>query len=371
VPNRRRIILVVTNDLTGDQRLHRVASTLADAGWDVLLVGRLRKASQPLAPRPYATHRMKLWAERGKLFYIEYAVRLWWFLLFRRASVLTANDIDTLLPITAVSLVRRIPVVLDCHEFFTEVPELVHRPLTRRLWRCVERLCVPFVRRISTVNAPLAQQLEARYGKPVAVVRNVPFRRPAPPPRTAPGAQNPPVRIVYQGAVNVGRGLDMLLEAAAQRPHWQVWVIGGGDVLPEVQAQARVLGLGDDRVRFFGHLPFDQLPPLTRQADVGVSLEADLGANYRYCLPNKLFDYLQAGLPVVVTPLPVMADLVQQYGCGVVLPDRTVPHLLAALDALLADAPRYHALHTAALAAAQDLCWERERHALLDLYQGL
>ena len=103
----KRVIISVTNDLSNDQRLHRTAITLKDAGFDVLLVGRKLPNSKPLAAQPYQTHRMSLLFKRGKFFYLEFNFRLYFFLLFKRVDYLNANDLDTLLSNFLISRIRR------------------------------------------------------------------------------------------------------------------------------------------------------------------------------------------------------------------------------------------------------------------------
>src|SRR5208283_1226470 len=129
----KKFILSVTNDLVTDQRVHRVASTIFNLGNDVLLIGRIRKDSLPVT-RPYRTLRMRLLFNQGPLFYAEYNVRLFVFLLFQRVDVLVSNDLDTLLANYLVFRILNKELVYDTHEYFTGVPELKNRPVVRCIW---------------------------------------------------------------------------------------------------------------------------------------------------------------------------------------------------------------------------------------------
>lgn len=125
------------------------------------------------------------------------------------------------------------------------------------------------------------------------------------------------------------------------------------------------------RVRFHPAVPPQELPFWTRDATVGVfALEGTL-QSYRLALPNKLFEFIHAGLPVIVTDLPEMARIIHSYGVGEVFPDGRVDILAEKLDALLSDAARLEKYRAAALAAAKELNWERERGILADLYRSL
>lgn len=125
-----RIILTVINDLTGDQRIHRIASTLQGAGYQVTVVGRLLPDSLPLENRAYHTHRMRLLFRKGKWFYLEYNIRLFFLLLIRPAEIVNANDLDTLLAGYLATRLKGTELIYDSHEYFTEVPELIHRKLS-------------------------------------------------------------------------------------------------------------------------------------------------------------------------------------------------------------------------------------------------
>src|SRR5690554_2991253 len=128
----KKIIVSVTNDLYTDQRVHKVCMFLYENGYEVLLVGRKLKNSEPITDRPYSIKRFKLVFNAGALFYSNYNLRLFWFLLFTRFDVLLSNDLDTLLAnYCAHRLKSKSRLVYDTHELFTEVPELTARQKVR------------------------------------------------------------------------------------------------------------------------------------------------------------------------------------------------------------------------------------------------
>jgi glycosyltransferase involved in cell wall biosynthesis len=355
---RKRIILSVTNDLSMDQRVHRVAMALLDRGWEVLLVGRRYATSKDLAPRAYATRRLRLFTARGKFFYLEYNLRLFFYLLTRRAHTLLANDMDTLPAAWLAARLRGKRLVYDSHEYWTEIPELQKRPRTKAAWLWLERRLFPRVDAAVTVNTSIAEIYTRQYGLPVIALRNLPFRRAAMSSRSEPGRI-----LLYQGAVNVGRGLELLVDALQHLPDdYTLKILGGGPEHGRMQAHVQARGLGT-RVWMPGFLPFDELPPHTDTAALGFSLEEDLGGSYHLALPNKLFDYIQSGIPVIAAALPEMAAIVQRYGVGeLLLPSERDPLVLARrIQALCEDGDKWHAYRAAALAAAEELCWEKEQ----------
>lgn len=363
MPN-ARIVLSVINDLTGDQRVHRIASSLQESGYQVLVVGRRLPESLPLSERPYTTHRLRLWFRKGKLFYLEFTLRLFFYLLRKKAAIYTANDLDTLLPNFLIARLRRAKLMYDSHEWFTEVPELIGRTFTRRIWLWLEKRLFPRVDQVSTVNASLAKIYSDTYQREVAVIRNVPLPKPMPVKQTKEKV------LLYQGALNIGRGLELMIEAMAYLPDYQLWIIGRGDIVKALKSLAHNIDPAGNRIRFWGFIPLEKLHALTLRARWGFSLEEDRGGNYHYASPNKLYDYVQAGVPVLASDLPEMRALIEEYGVGdLLLSDQRNPQALA--DAIRKGEEHHHDYRQACLKAAQHLNWEQERTQLLKLYSTL
>jgi len=361
-----RILCTVTNDLSYDQRMLRICSTLAGAGYAVLLVGRKRPSSIPLKSRPFEQQRLPCLFQKGKRFYLEYNLRLFLYLLTARADVLCAVDLDTLLPAFLVSRLRGLPLVYDAHEYFTEVPELAHRPGTKRIWEALARALIPRLDRAYTVGEELAAELGRRYGTTFGVIRNVPFRRT---PNAAGRPPHPPV-LLYQGALNAGRGLEEAILAMRELPGTRLWLAGEGDLSGELRALTRREGL-TGRVRFLGYVEPERLWEITPRATLGLNLLAEQGLNYYYSLANKVFDYIQAGIPSINPDFPEYRKLRARYGCLILLPTLDPQALAAAVRALLNDDSAYDNLCSACRCAAVELHWEKESEKLLDIYSEL
>ena len=143
---RKQIIISVTNDLTFDQRIDRIANTLLDEGFEILLVGRLLPVSKSLSDRRYKTHRMKVPFNKGFLFYSFFNILLFFFLLFKKFDILLANDLDTLPANFIISKFRSKTLFFDSHEYFPEVPELIKRPRVKNTWIFIEKLIIPHLK---------------------------------------------------------------------------------------------------------------------------------------------------------------------------------------------------------------------------------
>ena len=359
-----RLVFAVTTDLCFDQRMQRVCGSLAAAGYRVLLVGWQRPASPPLTPQPYAQHRLHGWFQRGKLFYLEYNLRLLLYLLGQRASAWCACDLDTALPVWLRARLGGQPLVYDAHELFTEVPEVVARPAVQRLWRALEKFLVPRVRLAYTVGPALARLFEQRYGRAFGVVRNASRYEPAPFLKTA-GSY-----ILYQGALNVGRGLAQLLDAMPQVAGRLV-ICGEGDCSAALRAQATRLGLlQSGQVEFRGFVLPPELREVTRQAAVGIMLLENVGLSYYYSLANKFFDYVHAGIPQVLIDFPEYRALNDAFDVAELVPDLAPATLAAALNRLLpgGEAARYQHLAANCRRVAPLLSWQQEERELLRLW---
>lgn len=358
----KKILFAVTTDLNYDQRMQRICTSLAQNGYQVTLIGREWPVSKPLLPQPYAQHRLKCLFNKGKLFYLEYNLRLFFYLLFKPADAYGAADLDAAVPVCLKARLANRPFVFDAHEYFPEVPEVVSRPAVKKIWQQVEKFVIPRAALRYTVTRSLAQLFEKQYGFTFGVVRNISVLKPWKP------AVKKPCYLLYQGAVNAGRGLEMLLEVMPEIDA-ELWICGQGDVLEDLKARATALNL-PGKVKFLGYVLPPALEQLTREAYLGINLLENRGLSYYYSLSNKFFDYLHAGIPQVVINFPEYALLNREFEVGVTIPLETTA-LKTALKTLLTDEKRYARLVQNCLAARQHWNWQEEEKQLLALYETL
>jgi glycosyltransferase involved in cell wall biosynthesis len=314
----KKILVSVINDLSSDQRVHRTCLTLLKAGMEVELIGRKYKNSPELQPREYAFHRMHLIFKKGPLFYAEYNLRLFFFLLSRKTDYLFSNDLDTLLPNYLISRLKNKKLIYDSHELFTELPELIGRPFVQAVWRKLESFLFPKLKNIITVNQSIATIFSEKYGKKIQVIRNIPLSQPIKIGLTKEklGLKAEEFLIILQGAgINMHRGAEEALEAMKYVPGTTLFIIGGGDVFEKLKAKRLEWKL-EEKVRIIDKLPYPDLMQYTAIADLGLSLDKDSNLNYRYSLPNKVFDYIQAGTPLLVSRLPELMNLIDHYKIG-------------------------------------------------------
>ncbi|HEU4718139.1 MAG TPA: glycosyltransferase [Bacteroidia bacterium] len=359
----KKAVVSVINDLVTDQRVHRTCVTLQGLGYDVLLVGRHKRDSLTMPQRPYRTHRMNLHFEKGIWFYFFFNLRLYFFLRKQKADLFVANDLDTLWPNYRAARRKKKPLVYDAHEIFTEVPELVNRKFKQRIWKRLERKLVPALKHMITVNDSIAGWYQDRYGIRPEVVRNIPFYRPEAvhtlTRRQAHLPENKKIILLQGAGINIHRGAEEAVEAMKYVDNAVLLIIGGGDVIPVLKEMTEKMHL-TDKVIFTGKLPPDELRSWTRLADIGITLDKDTNINYRFSLPNKIFDYIHAGIPVLASDLVEVRRVVEKYNVGKISPDHEPQHIAALLREML-QSEEYPRWKENAAAAACELTGQREQ----------
>lgn len=356
------------NDLVTDNRMHKVSVSLMKMGFQPVLIGRLLPESQPVE-RGYATQRMKLIFRKGPQFYFEYNLRLFFRLLKISPDIFVANDLDTLPANFLASRLKRKPLVYDSHEYFTEVPELIGRPVVRAVWKMLEKWLVPKVNAAYTVSGSIAEVYRDLYGVNFKVVRNLPNCLSSGVPATENrGSEKLSKIILYQGALNLGRGIEAAIRAMQFVDGAELWLAGDGDITSQLKKLVAEQQL-QEKVKFLGRLPIQEMQQITRKADLGISLEEDLGLNYRFALPNKLFDYIQARVPVLVSNLPEMKRVVQHYQIGLIAESHQRKELAEKMKSALFDQGKITEWKKNLTTAAGELCWEKQEEELRQIYQ--
>ncbi len=373
-----------------DVRVLREATALVEAGMDVSIVdiedGHTRPCEEDLDGIHLKHIVMPSWfiPARFKLWFLVKAARMFvhstLMLLKTPADVYHAHD-DTALPACYIAArLRRKLLVFDAHEL-----PLVDPGVTR--WRLLHMLAVCFLRGmmarcagIITVSLPIVRDLQQRYGgRTATVVRNIPgYQAPISTDRLRHYlGLSPDTRIaLYQGNID-GRGLDSLILAARYMdPGIVIVMMGRATSRSDLEALIAREGMGE-RVKIIPAVPYAELLSWTASADIGLVIFAPaygptISRSIQMCLPNKLFEYLMAGLPVLASPLDAVADLIRTYDVGCIVPSLEPEMIGRAISAMLADRDALARMRGSALAATQhDLCWESESRRLIELYEDI
>ena len=375
--NKKIAILSVTNDLTADQRVHKVALSLIKCDYAPLLIGIKKKESLQLKSRAYNTFRFSLFFKKGPLFYAEYNIRLFLLLLIKKQYLLVSNDLDSLLANFMVyklkSAFTKIKLVYDSHEYFTEVPELNNR-FAKKAWLLLEKMILPQIKHSYTVCKSIADEYNSLYNINMQVVRNIPLcnNHKQKSIETNPFLDkfNDEKIILYQGALNIGRGIEFVIKAMKHINNAIFVIIGDGDIYNELK-QIVIDNKVDEKVFFTGKLPFNNLSKYTKNADLGIVLQEDISLSYKYVLPNRLFDYINAELPVIASDLPEIRKIISEYKTGILISDMNPEILAKEINDLLSNQKKYQEIKTNLKIIKNTFCWEKEETLLIKMFSEL
>lgn len=306
---------------------------------------------------------------------LRIVARLWthWGLFWRmacmRADIIHAHDVNTLPTAWLAAKCSGAKLVYDAHEISTSREGYAG---FRQLVAVVEQWLMPRAVGAITTTQARAKFFARAYGVPRPVVlQNRPRLQAVTPStriRDELALKQPWPIIVYQGGVQQGRGLERLARVAADVPDAYFVFIGGGRLEHSLRTIVDMLGL-NERVHFIPTVPLAELPSYTASADIGVQPIENTCLNHYTTDSNKLFEYVQAGLPVVASDLPEIRQVVRSHDLGLLVPPGDSAALISALRAMVSQVEKrdYHAAQSRS--AAHVLNWEGQEHELVQLYE--
>lgn len=369
-----KILSAVINNIETDQRLDKVCNSLLKFGYEVELMGTTIKG-KPTLNKEYKTSFIPMKNEVGFKSYAEFNLKLFVALLFKakKNTILLANDLDSLLPFYLVSKIKNLPLVFDSHEIYSELPSLSNRPNTKKFWKTLERILLPRVKNFYTVSNGYANWFKNEYGSNPEIIRNVPhlqklndkenlifFKLPQVP-------ENHKI-VLYQGALNMSRGLEFMIEAMLYVENCVFWIAGDGPKRDDLKKLVDEYNL-NHKVFFLGNVPPKILKTITPLAEVGISLEQDLGISYKYALPNKIFDYFQAKVPILSTYLPEIKSTIEHYKAGRIIKKHDAKHIAEELNMLLKEGKKSY--YENLKIAAKECSWENEEPKLKAIFDQI
>ncbi|GHO82072.1 glycosyltransferase [Dictyobacter formicarum] len=392
LPASLHVCMHVVRNAQSDVRLQRNAATLAAAGYQVTVLDvAAPDHQQPLETPAYQVKHIGV----GQQFELTRFERHGWFkassvfirgtiaLLKQSADIYHACELTALPACYVAARLRRKPLIFEAYELPLQDVPLVAMSRSRRFFYAIMKSCLRYLlarcAAVITVSPPIVQELQRRYRVPqIILLRNLPHYRASE--KTDNLRQHlglsPRTRIaLYQGNIQPDRGLERLVRAAAYLEPEHVIVIMGqnvGTTRAELK-QLIMLQQVDAHIKIIPAIPYNILLEWTSSADIGLTIiPLDYTRNMRMCLPNKLFEYIQAGLPVLSSPLEAVREILTTYDVGCVARSMDPADVGKAINTMLSNEAELIRMRTNALQAArQDLCWEKEGLKLLRLYQQL
>ena len=358
-----RIVFTVTNDLNYDQRMIRICESLSHAGFDIKIIGVRRKNSHPFLEKSYQQKRIPVFYNKGIGFYLEYNIRLFFYLLFQRFDVVCCIDLDTMLPVYFTSLIRSKIKVYDAHEYFSQQKEIVSRPKVYKVWHFIERHFLPLFKNGYTVNDSIAAEFSKLYGVNYTVIKNVPVLQ------SFHEIQKKEKFILYQGSVNEARGFEFLIPAMKQ-VNAVLYIYGDGNFFDETQKLIEENNL-QQKVFLKGKITPDKLQEVTQRAYIGINLVEYCGLNQLYSLANKFFDYIHHAIPQVTMNFPEYKKINDKYEIALLINELTIKNVANAINELLNNETEYQRLKENCMLAREHFTWQKEEQKLIAFYKKI
>lgn len=357
----KKIFVAVTNDISTDYRIHKICNYLISKKYDVVVYGRVLPNTIKVK-RDYQIIRKKHVFNNNFLFYAEFNLRLFFYLIFRKFDYILSNDLDTLPACFFASKIKSTNLVYDSHELFSEGPELQGRKFVQGFWRSLEDFFLPKVKKSYTVSQSIVEFYDAKYQNKMGLIRNIPSKKDV---LEVEEVALPTTNktILYQGVLNPGRGLKPMIKALKFIDDLDLVIIGYGKVEEELKAFVMKEKM-NERVHFLGRIARDKLFNYTKEATLGMVLEEPLGLSFQYSLPNKLFDYIHAGIPIVAGNLPEISRIIKEHNVGVLVDDYQPKTIAKVIKNLLNDELLLSEIKENQQKAKEVLCWEKESKKL-------
>ena len=364
------IAICTISDIATDYRLHKMALTISKTKFSPYFITRRRKDYLNRSS-VFPIKIMKLLFEKGPCFYAEYNIRLFFILMIKRPDVIFSVDLDTLTGAKLAAFFLHKPVIFDSHEYFPESPELQHRPAIKKIWQRIEKIFVPKIDYGITVCDSIAEIYRTKYSKDFKVIRNLPLaENNTMEPKPVPGKKDNTFTLIYQGAVNVGRGLKEIIESLTYLENVNLIIVGDGDIFEDIKQQIKELNLSK-RITITGKIPFQEIPFYTNQADMGLILLKNMGLNYYYSLPNRVFDFIKHQTPILATDFPEIKKVVEGYNVGHCTSSMKPKHLAGLIEKFRNNNEQMELWRNNCKAASKELVWENDEKHLTEILNNL
>lgn len=360
----KTITCTVTNDLNFDQRMIRICTSLQNAGYNVILIGRKKSTSTPLIERTFKQKRLFCFSQKGKLFYIEYNIRLFFYLLFTKTHLYCAIDLDTILPNLLASIIRSKPRVYDAHELFCEMEEIVSRPTIFKIWKGIEKFAIPKFPHGYTIGECYAEEFHNLYGVQYEIVRNATVLRKLEKP-----SETKEKYILYQGAVNEGRSFETLIPAML-KVNCKLIICGEGNFYRQAQDLVDLHKL-HHKIEFKGYVEPQLLQQYTKNATIGITLFTNQGKSNYLSMANRFFDYMHYAIPQLCVAFPEYKKVNEKFEIAYLIEKTSEQEISDALNVLLQDAALLERLQNNCLKAREIYCWQNEEAKLVSFYRKI
>lgn len=368
--SQKKVLITFLGNIYYDTRCKNLYDSLSVNGFDVSFLG-FDWLTQDFKETLGSISVYKL--KKGLLslsFYLKFIWHLILSLMKSPASIFFAEDIYTLPLVVIFAKLKRAKVYYDSRELFGHIAGLKDKKFKQSFWRGVEKFFIKKADHVIVTGRMDEDYLTQEYNlKNTLLIRNLPRYYKSPMHfdlhsnlQIVKGKKI----ILYQGLILKGRGIELIYNVLKALPDYVFIIIGGGDFVSYYKELAARMDLVD-QVYFLGKLTQEELPKVTSAADVGAALIENLSISYYYALPNKLFEYIMAEVPVLVSNLPQMKEIVNKYDVGFAINPEKKEEIISALKKISTDSELREKFKQNCKKASEELNWEKEITNLLQV----
>jgi len=371
--NKIQICHLTINPIDYERRIQNQAGSAVEAGYKVRIFALdLPGHGSGKNPFSYPVTQIKTPFYRGGLLkFLHFNWKIFRLLLFQRIGVIHCHDLWLMPAASLLTVLKKNRLIYDAHEYYAGLEIFNHHRLRRKIWMVLEQLVIPSVDVLLTVSEPLADlyRLKYKYLKAVEVIRNLPNPESGQIQNSAvsfPAVPRPV--IIYQGHFRPGRGLGNLIHAMALTDKGHLLMVGGGELEGDLKNLVAHYHL-EKRITFFGYVPNNELISFSAQADLGVVLFEPTSLNYAYALPNKFFEYIMAGIPVLASDIDTFQAYINQYKVGMTVDPSDIQAIAARIRLMFSEPQKMSIWRKNVRLAAMALNWKHEFRKLNALYE--
>jgi glycosyltransferase involved in cell wall biosynthesis len=342
----------------------RICETLSIEGYKITLIGVQFSNSPKLIDKKFNQHRINCFFKKGFGFYAEYNVKLFFTLLFKKADLFCAIDLDTIMPVYFAGKLKNKALVYDAHEYFSQQKEIITRPNIYKIWRFIENTFVPKFQNGYTVCNSISKAFKELYKIKYEVIMNATSVK-----TSSIKSPKKDKLILYQGAVNEARGLEYLIPTM-KNIDGILHIYGDGNFMEQLKTIIQNHCL-EKKVIIKGKVSPEELHEITAQYYIGLNLVENIGLNQYYSLANKFFDYMHAGIPQVSSNFPEYNRINDEFEIAVLIDNLDQNEIFNAINALLKDEVKYSTLVQNCAKAKLVYNWENESKKLIQFYKNI
>jgi glycosyltransferase involved in cell wall biosynthesis len=365
-----RICFFILNSFDYDSRARLICRDILSRGWQLDIIATVGANSTNFEGAPIHRIHQHSWPSRKRRF-IEYNLKAAKIARSLKADIYHSVDLDSLWAAERAARKTHGKLLYESRELYTELLALEGRSLVKAIWRNLENRLIQKADAVVTINSAIAKELSKRYSIPEPfVVMNVAAGIPDGEPIDLRKEFNLDCKqiLVYQGILRPGQGILRALDLLAQLPDTGLVYIGDGPLRIEIEKRAAELRI-QNRIRITGMVESDKLAAYTSGSDAGFLLMEAGALNNRLALPQKIFQYISAGVPPIVSALPCLNEIVRKDNLGLVLSETVTSDDGNRVKEFLNAGLKLAAENC--LAARDKYCWKIEGRKLLQIYESL